>query len=200
MLGLYGSPRRRGNTDLLLDEFLRGCEEAGAEVERLILARLQISGCRGCEACSETGKCVVEDDMQRVYQAIERSTHVAVASPIYFYSVTAQTKIVLDRTQALWSRKYLLKAGSGDPSSPPAKKGMFLSVGATKGKHLFTGALYTMRYFFDAVDAEHTGDLLYAGVDEKGAIREHPSAMRESYEAGLRFVRNRSTRRRAKEA
>jgi multimeric flavodoxin WrbA len=188
-LGLFGSPRKGGNTDILLEEFLRGCEEAGGTCERIRLSRLQVGGCKGCGGCEKTGRCVVEDDMQAVYGALERSGGVVLSAPIYFYNVPAQAKAVIDRAQALWTRKYVLRSeAEAGRRSMPVRRGFFISVGATRGKRLFEGTLQTIRYFYDAIDAEFAGSLLYGQVDDKGAIRRHPTAMRECFEAGLNFV------------
>ncbi|MBW2059175.1 MAG: flavodoxin family protein [Deltaproteobacteria bacterium] len=178
VLGLSCSPRREGNTDLLLREFLRGARELGAETYRLDACSLRISPCKGCGACEKTGRCVVDDEMQRVYDRIDEAAVVALASPIYFYNVTAQCKILIDRCQALWSRKYILKM------KYHAKKGFFLSVGATRGKKMFDCAVLTVKYFFDAVGAVYAGDLLFCQVEGRGEIRNHPTALRQAYEAG----------------
>ena len=188
VLGLYGSPRKGGNTDILLDEFLRGCEEKGATCERIRVARLQVGGCRGCGGCEKTGRCVVEDDMQAVYEALEKSDRVVLAAPIYFYNVPAQAKAVIDRTQALWTRKYIRGKAARGAAAGPDRRGFFIGVGATRGKRLFDGTLQTMRYFCDAIDVEYAGTLVYGEVDEKGAIRNHPTAMKECFETGLKFV------------
>ena len=189
MLAFYCSSRRGGNTDILLDEFLRGAGDAGTRVERVYVSDLKISGCRACGGCDKTGRCVVEDGMQAVYGTLERSRLVVVASPIYFYSVPAQAKAVIDRSQAFWARKYLMKNADGNgQASPPARKGFFVSVGATRGKRMFEGVCLTIRYFFDAIDASYEGELLYRGSDGKGDIRSHPTAIEECYEAGRRFA------------
>ena len=189
---LFGSPRRGGNTDILLDEFLRGCTERGAACERIRICELRVGGCRGCGGCEKTGRCVVEDDMQPIYEALERSDRIVMAAPIYFYNVPAQAKAVIDRTQALWTRKYIRQEAGGGPAPRADRRGFFIGVGATRGKRLFDGTLYTMRYFFDAVDVEYAGALVYGEVDEKGAICKHPTAMEECYEAGRQFVSKRN--------
>jgi multimeric flavodoxin WrbA len=126
--------------------------------------------------------------MQPVYEALDRSDRIVMAAPMYFYNVPAQAKAVIDRTQALWSRKYLGgQVGQGSRTRPD-RRGFFIGVGATRGKRLFDGTLHTIRYFFDAIDVEHAGTLVYGEVDEMGAIRRHPTAMKECYEAGLQFV------------
>ncbi len=189
VLGLFGSARKGGNSDILLEEFLRGCEDAGAEVERIHLARLQTRGCLACGGCEKDGRCVVDDDMKEVYDALERCSLVVIASPIYFYNVPAQAKAVIDRSQALWSKKYILNKGKKSaPAEGPSRKGFFIAVGATKGKKIFEGVCLTIKYFFDAIDVPYTGELLYREVDAKGDIRKHPEAMKECYDAGTRFV------------
>jgi len=189
LLAFYCSSRRGGNTDILLDEFLRGAGDAGIRAERIYVSNLKLSGCRACGGCDKTGRCVVEDGMQAVYASLERNRFVVLASPIYFYSVPAQAKAVIDRSQAFWARKYLLgKVEGGGRKTPPARKGFFISVGATRGKRMFEGVCLTIRYFFDAVDASYEGELLYRGSDGKGDIRGHPSALKECYEAGKQFA------------
>lgn len=184
VLALYGSPRRGGNSDLLLNEFVRGCASAGATIQSIYLSQLHLKGCQGCNGCAEQGRCVVQDDMDKVYKALDACDRIVLASPIYFYGVTGQAKLVIDRAQALWSER--IRTGQAKPVS--SRKGFFISVGATRGKRLFDGAVLTVRYFFEAIGAEYCGDLLYAGFDEKGAIRRHPTALQECFEAGAAFV------------
>ena len=131
---------------------------------------------------------MVEDGMGPVYEALERSDRIVMAAPVYFYNVPAQAKAVIDRTQALWSRKYLREETGGRSGVRADRRGFFIGVGATRGKRLFEGTIYTMRYFFDAIGVEHAGTLVYGEVDGKGAIRDHPTAMQECYEAGLQFA------------
>lgn len=187
---MFGSPRKGGNTDILLEEFIRGCGDQGASCECLRLCDLQVDGCKGCGGCEKKGRCVFKDDMDIVYEALGRSDRVVMAAPIYFYNVPAQAKAVIDRSQALWTRKYVRPETVAGP--PPVtgadRRGFFIGVGATRGKRLFDGTLYTIRYFFDAIDVKYAGSLLYGEVDEKGAIRNHPTAMKECYEAGIQFV------------
>jgi len=188
VLGLYGSPRRGGNSEILLDEFLRGCTDAGAQAERIVLAKLNMKGCLGCDGCEESGECVQKDDMESLYRSLEQHDRIVLASPIYFYGVTSQTKAVIDRSQALWCRKYRLQKSDQGRDQGRVRKGFFISVGATKGKNLFEGTILTIRYFFDAIDVEYSGELLYKKVDSKGAIRDHPTALKDCYEAGRAFV------------
>ncbi len=187
VLGIHGSPRRGGNTELLLKELLRGCAEPGAEVEEVFLRNLKISPCLEIYACKKNGECPINDDMKSLYPKLVEADVLAVASPIFFYSVSAHLKCLIDRSQALWARKYILKR----PVSPgkPRRIGLFLAVGGSRGMKVFDGALLTMKYFFDALDVTFHRSLLVKEVDGKGEILNHPTAMAEAYELGKEVVR-----------
>ena len=185
VLGIMGSPRRGGNTDLLLDEALRGAQSEGARVEKLVVDELQISPCREYNACLQDGNCVIRDDMDRIYPKLLEADVVVVASPIFFYGLTSQLKALVDRCQALWARKYILKQSL--PGS--SRKGAFIAVGATKGSKLFDGSILTVKYFFQAIGVEYADQLLVRGVDRKGEIREHPTALKDAFELGRRLAR-----------
>jgi multimeric flavodoxin WrbA len=187
VLGLYGSPRRGGNTDILLDEVLRGAQERGAQIERIIISTLNFSPCIECHGCDETGECILDDDMEKIYPKLLEADCIILASPIFFYGVTAWTKALIDRVQSLWVRRYRLK------SLPERRgRGFFISVGATKGARLFDGAMLTVKYFFDALGVDLVGQLLFKGVEAKGDIRTHPTALQEAFEAGKALVNGRA--------
>jgi multimeric flavodoxin WrbA len=186
VLGIAGSPRRGGNTDLLLAEAMKGAESKGAEVKTIILNDLNIAPCQHCDACFEAGRCKVEDDMQMVYRELERADRIVLASPVHFMGVTAQTKAMIDRCQALWARKYILK-------QPPLggkrdRKGLFISVGGMRLANLFEPALATVKALFKVLDIAYAGELLFPGADEKGAIKNHPDALKQAFLAGQRLV------------
>jgi len=187
VLGIFGSPRRGGNTELLLEEALKGAEKEGAEVERLYLSDFTITPCKECHGCDNTGNCIILDDMEKIYPKLLEAGVVILASPIFFYGVTAWAKALIDRSQALWARKYLIKDSSLGKDGKK-RKGFFISVGATKGKKVFEGAVLTVKYFFDVLNAEYVGELLFRGVEAKGDILKHPEALQQAFEAGRRLV------------
>lgn len=180
VLGLAGSPRRGGNSELLLDEALAGAREAGAATEKLVLAELCLSPCTACSACDKTGLCPIADDMQKVYDRLGSCAALVFATPIYFYSVTAWAKAVIDRTQALWAQKYILKS----VPATAAREAAFIGVGATKGKSLFDGPQLTMKYFFDAAGFTCTQSLLLKGLDGKGAVLQFPEYLEQARAVG----------------
>lgn len=178
-----GSPRIKGNTDLLLDEALVGAGSQGAEVEKVIVDKLNISPCREYYGCLKDGNCVIRDDMDNIYPKLIEANRLIVASPIFFYGLSAQLKALIDRSQALWARRYILK-NLPEKSS----KGALILVGATKGERLFEGSILTVKYFFKSIGAQYSGELLIRGVDRRGEIKEHPSALKEAYELGKRLA------------
>ncbi len=186
VLGIAGSPRRGGNTDLLLAEVLRGAASRGAEVKTIIISQLNIAPCQHCDACLETGRCKVKDDMQMIYDELERADRIVLASPVHFMGVTAQAKAMIDRCQALWVRKYRLKLPP--LGSVRERKGLFISVGGMKLANLFEPALATVKSLFKVLDVTYAGELLFPGVDEKGAITQNPDALKQAFLAGQRLV------------
>jgi len=179
-----GSPRIKGNTDLLLDEALKGAQGQGAEVEKVIVDKLNIAPCREYYGCVKDGNCVIRDDMDNIYPKLLAADRVIVASPIFFYGLTSQVKALIDRCQALWARKYILKQSLPDS----ARKGAFIAVGATRGRKLFDGSILTVKYFFQSIDVQYVDELLVPGVDKKGEIKEHPTALSDAFELGRRLV------------
>jgi multimeric flavodoxin WrbA len=183
ILAIYGSPRRKGNTSLLLKKAVQGAIEVGAEVQEVVLRDLNMSPCLEIYGCKETGRCVIQDDFQKVYDQILACHGLMLASPIFFYTVSAHAKILMDRCQALWAKRYWLeKTPIGRRNH--TRKGLFISVGATKGKKLFDGTLLSIRYFFDILDVELWRSLLHRSLDLEGDVLEYPEYLEESYRAG----------------
>jgi len=190
VLGIYGSPRKAGNTDLMLDAFLEGAEAAGGEINKLYVRELEIRGCLGCGHCDKAGVCIQKDDMQIVYPLLEQAQRIVVASPIYFYGITGQLKLLVDRAQALYMKRELArKAGQVVPEGPK-RKGFLLLAGATRGKRLFECSMLTVKYFFDALGVDYSGELCYKEIEERGAILRHPKAIDACREAGRDFFTN----------
>jgi multimeric flavodoxin WrbA len=186
ILAIYGSPRRKGNTTLLLKRAVEGAREAGGNVEEIVLRDLKMSPCLEIYGCKETGRCAIKDDFQVVYDKLLACQGLMLASPIFFYTVSAHTKILMDRCQSLWVKRYWLeKTPFGKKEFQ--RKGLFISAGATKGKRLFDGALLTVRYFFDALDMELWNSLLYRELDFEGDVLKHPEYFEAAHTAGKQF-------------
>jgi len=185
VLGIAGSPRKNGNTDMLLAEFMRGAAGKGAETKTLALRDLQISTCQHCDACLKAGICKIKDDMQMAYKEMEQADVIVMASPVQFMGVTAQMKAFIDRCQSLWAKKYVLKIPPlGDRRE---RKGFFIAVGGRKVPNLFDGMLLMIKTFFRIIDVTYAGELLVNGVDERGAIANRLDALKQAFEAGERL-------------
>lgn len=183
VLGIYGSPRQGGNSDLLLDKALEGVRLAGGQTETVHACKLKINGCLECGGCDKTGKCVINDDMQQVYPLIEQAQAVILAVPMFFYSAPAQAKALIDRSQACWSKRVLNKP-KAQWKTYDAGRGYLIAVGATKGQNLFQGMELTAKYFYDALDMSYEGGLLYRGIEAKGNVLEHPELLEEALQLG----------------
>lgn len=187
VLTFNGSPRKGGNTHILLETVLKGVTEAGGRAEVIVLNDLQFRPCQNCGGCDKTGVCILKDDLTPFYKKIVAAKRIIIASPIYFYGVSAQTKAFIDRMQALWSRKRLMKE-KGKWRDDPDRKGLFLSVAATRGKRVFEGAVLTARYGYDAMGFAYDGDLLFNGIDYCGDMQKATGELQLAYELGLQFI------------
>ncbi len=186
VLGIAGSPRRGGNTDMLLEELMKGAASRGAETKTIAINKLKITPCQHCDACLKEGVCIIKDDMQDIYKEVELADVLVLASPIQFMGVTAPMKAFIDRFQSRWARKYVLKMSPlGDERK---RKGFFVSVGGTNYKNLFEPALRMIKSLFLVLNIKYAGELVFPGIDEKGAIANHPDALKQAYEAGQKLV------------
>jgi multimeric flavodoxin WrbA len=171
VLGLQGSPRKKGNTQFLLSTLLDEAERLGARTQKIEVASRNILPCKELVVCEKKGFCPIDDDMKHgIYALLREAEVIILASPVFFYNVTAQLKALIDRCQTLWARKYRLKLA--DPAQK-RRRGFLLAAGATRGRNLFEGMKLTAQYFFDAVDAEFAGSLTYHGIEGPRDMQSH---------------------------
>lgn len=185
VLGFAGSPRRGGNSETLLDAALDGAANDATDVQKIVLNELSFRPCQNCGYCSRKGVCRFDDDMGLVYDALDKADRIVLASPIFFATVSAQTKMMIDRCQPYWARKFLLER----PSPKGRRKGLFLAVGGfERGRKFFQCARQVARVWLFNLDISLDESLFYAGVDDYGAIREHPTALDDARTAGRALV------------
>ncbi len=184
VLGISGSPRIGGNTDILLDKVLEGALAKGAKTEKVILNTLKFSPCQECENMRDDGTCIIEDDMQVLYRKVEEADAIILASPIFFGSLSAQTKMMIDRFQCLWRAKYILKKSM----SGKKKKGCFISVEASERRDFFDNAKSIVKNLFVTIEAEYREELFCPGVDKKGSILMHQDVLKDAFELGERLA------------
>jgi multimeric flavodoxin WrbA len=186
-LAFLGSPRKGGNSEVLLQAVLQGVAAGGGRAEVIRLCDLDINPCLNCGGCDETGECVLEDDMTPLYDKIMAARRIILASPIFFYGITAQAKAFIDRTQALWNRHRLWRE-QGQAPKHTGRKGFFVSVAATKGTRVFEGAALTMQYGYDAMGMQYGGDILIRGADKLGDMAKMTNELKHAEETGKKWI------------
>jgi multimeric flavodoxin WrbA len=185
VLGIYGSPRKGGNTDQLLDKALEGARGAGAETRSVYARELTMRGCMECGGCDETGKCVLKDEMQSVYPLLYEADAIIIATPIFFYNVTSQLKAVIDRSQAAWAKQRVEKPGKREKHYEGGR-GYLIAVAASKGERLFDCAEITARYFFDALDMSYEEGLFFRQLEKGDDAQRRPETLDQAIELGKR--------------
>ncbi|MCX5816193.1 MAG: flavodoxin family protein [Proteobacteria bacterium] len=186
VVAFHGSPRVGGNTDLLLGETLKPIYDGGHDVVLFRLNLMNIKPCQNCGGCEETGICVNHDDMEKIYGAIRGADRVIIASPVFFLGLSAQTKIMIDRCQAFWCEKYLLKREIS--GGQYGRKGLLLIAGGMKKEIGISCSEATAKAFFRSISAPEHETLGFLGIEHKGAILDHPTALSDAYTAGVKLV------------
>lgn len=176
ILVFKGSPRENGNSSTLADKTAEGAKAAGAEVEVFLLHRMNIRPCDACDTCHETGVCVLKDDMQALYPKLSQAHAIVIASPIYWYTMSAQTKLFIDR----W---YALESPQGNPLRGK-QFGILLTYGDTDPYN--SGAINAIRTFQDMFRylGAKIGGLIYASAMDVGDIQRQPELMEAAYQLG----------------
>lgn len=164
VVALMGSPRKGKNTDILLDTFLKGIDEKAYSIDKVYLTEKNLKYCIACGSCEKDGKCVLEDDMDEIYDLFDTGDIFVLASPLYFNSVSSLTKIVIDRCQRYWSLKRALNQSYRKDKD---RIGVFLSVGGAAFEHdQFQACIRTVDLFFKSIDVKYLGNYFVSGTDK----------------------------------
>lgn len=173
ILILSGSPRKKGNSDILCDEFARGAIQSGNNVEIVRIAEKKIGFCRACYYCRDHGgECAIKDDMAEILQKMIETDVIVLATPVYFYSIDAQLKAVIDRTLARWTEVK--------------NKEFYYIITCADGNKVATETtLACLRGYADCVSgAKEKAVILSTGVYKKGEVS-NTAALQTAYKAGL---------------
>ncbi len=172
-----GSPREKGNSSLLADQVISGAKASGAQVECYSLHNMDIRPCDACDVCQETGVCVLKDDMQAIYPKLRNADAIVIASPIYWFTMSAQTKLFIDRWYAL-----------DDPRGHPLKGkrfGILLTYGDEDFKS--SGAINAIHTFQDVL--KYVGgniiEIIHGSAMDIGDIQNQPELMQRAFQLGL---------------
>lgn len=162
ILGISGSPKLTGFTNLLLAKAMEGARCKGAETEIIILNELKFDPCQECLKCSNTGECAVPDEMQPLYKKILSADGIIIASPIYFGTVSAQLKMMIDRLSCLWTAKHILRKKI---TSSASRKGAFICIAGEDRKEYFESAKKVVKNMFATIDIKYTDELFAGGMN-----------------------------------
>jgi len=174
IVGIMGSPRKHGNTEILLDIGLKEARNEGATVSKICLREKSISPCIGCLKCTQTGICTIKDDMQEIYREMLDSDGIIWASPVYFWSVSSQTKVVIDRTYALAFPRLQLAS----------KVGALIVVAANRGC-MSAANIFNMYFNYNHM---FSADFAYGYAAEKGEIKKNRVAVRMVQEMARQVI------------
>ncbi len=189
ILGIAGSPRPNGNTDRLLNHALETLKNEGYSTELIKIRDLNYSPCLGCNACTKTGSCIQNDDIEYLQDRLLKADRVIVAAPIFFMGINGQMKSVIDRMQPFWAWKYVLNKPIFPEEKAKPRYGIFLSAGGTKFSNLFDCAEKSVKNLYHVLDIKFMGTCGYRQIDKAGEIEAHPNAFTEVKEKVLSLAK-----------
>jgi multimeric flavodoxin WrbA len=185
ILGVLGSPRLGGNSDLLLDQALAGAGDAGAEVEKIVLCQKKISGCMDCGKCNETGACVIKDDMPEIHEKILEADAIIHSVPVYFWAMTSQMKAYLDRWCAFfdgdwnWHKAY-------DPKMKGKRIGL-ITVCGDSNVSTADPIVHSFKSTCEFAKLKWLG-VVQASASAKGEIASNEAAKKAAYNLGKKVA------------
>ena len=182
ILGINGSPRK-GNSFILLEKFLEGAKEAGKDILLIDACKLSISPCQECGYCMRKKVCRLDDNMKEYIELLCKCSHIAVSSPVFFFSISSQLKIFIDRCQPLWARKYIFNENLQD-NFKFIRKGFFFSTGGFNKNITFKGGELVIKCFFDSLSVKFQEKLYVASMEDKNDIYKKEEFLELAYNFG----------------
>jgi multimeric flavodoxin WrbA len=187
LLAVYGSPRKGGNTDTLLDRFTEGAQEAGCTIDRAYLRDYDFAPCIECGGCHRTGRCVIRDKLDPLFDKLLEYERVAFSFPVFFLGPPAITKAFIDRGQFLWVRKYVLNIDPVTPSEE--RKAFLLSAGGFAGSEkIFRCNVSILRSFLLVCGLRYDGEVMFNGIEDRDDVEKSEELCSIAKEAGASFI------------
>lgn len=189
VLAIMGSPREMGNSKIIVEQILKGIrsETGDVEITRISLRNVQIHPCIACDGCHHKAGCIIKDDMQKLYPAFDQADLVIVASPIYFNSVSAQLKSLIDRCQAIWASKYILKKPMIDRDK--YRLGVFIATAGTPEDIAeFEPSKRVMDLFFKAINTTYSHNFLISNTDSS-PVNSRDEVLKDAHQLGIELSR-----------
>jgi multimeric flavodoxin WrbA len=174
-----GCPRKNGNTMQLTNKFIEGLRESGCEVEFIDTNKLNIRPCVSCGNCERAGSCSINDDMQEIYKKTEESDIIVLTSPVYFASVSAQLKILIDRFQVFYNRRYVLKIDEGTK-----RKGYLIFTAGLKNEKMIDCMSILAKFFMLSCSAKLMEPIFAIGTDDV-QVKDKPELLEKAFNMGL---------------
>ncbi len=187
--GIVGSPNKKGNVDILVSQVLKGAKSRGARTEKIYLNDLKIKPCQDCGRDPYPRYCFFEDDMERIYDLLETCDSVVLGSPVYFDTVSAQVKLMIDRSNCLMPWTRLSESSGFVRRMKKRKKGIFIAVAGLEQE--FGTILTTVKGFFNWANIELKETILYAHNVSYGEAENDKSLMKKAFQAGIQLVSRR---------
>jgi multimeric flavodoxin WrbA len=185
IIGLLGSPLTEGNTAQLLDRALKGAEDAGCEVEKIVVVNLDFQACQEMMFCKEHETCILDDDMQAMYPKLRGMDGLIVATPVMTMGIPGKLKSFIDRFQVFFMAKYVRKKPFISKEKKKERKGLFICISGMNIPEVFVGAKMTVKAFFDIIDCQYSDELLISDMDTIKDIQEQPDLLEAAYKKGF---------------
>ena len=185
IIGLLGSPLTEGNTAQLLDRALKGAEDAGCEVEKIVVVNLDFQACQEMMFCKEHEICILDDDMQAMYPKFRDIGGLIVATPVMTMGIPGKLKSFIDRFQVFFMAKYVRKKPFISKEKKKERKGLFICISGMNIPEVFVGAKMTVKAFFDIIDCQYSDELLISDMDTIKDIQAQPGLLEAAYKKGF---------------
>jgi multimeric flavodoxin WrbA len=184
VIGLLGSPLSEGNAARLLDQALKGAEDAGCTVEKILVTNLDFQACEEMMFCKDHDTCIIDDDMQQIYPKFKEMDSLIIATPVMTMGIPGKLKSMMDRFQVFFMAKYMRKKPFISKERRSERRGLFICISGMKIPEVFVGAKLTVRAFFDIIDCQYTDELLINDMDTIRDVTAHPDLMEAAYQKG----------------
>lgn len=185
IIGILGSPLPEGNTARLLDRALKGAEDAGCTVEKIVVPNLCFEACQEMFFCKDHETCILDDDMQQLYPKLRDADGIILATPVMFMGIPGKLKSFMDRCQVFYMAKYSRKKSLVAQEKKAHRKALFICISGMKVPEVFVGATLSVRAFLDIIDCQYGDELLVSDMDTIGDVTQQPGLMDAAYSKGF---------------
>lgn len=184
VLAILGSPLSDGNTSHLLDHAIKGAQDAGCTVEKILVTNLCFESCQEMMFCREQETCIMDDDMQQVYPKIRDADAIILATPVMCMGIPGKLKSFMDRCQIFYQAKYFRKRSLITEDKRAVREALFICIAGMNVPEVFIGARLTVRAFLDIIDCRYGDDLLISSMDTIRDVTQEPGLCEAAYRKG----------------